>query len=97
MEAFESAAAHADFTKVQDFRLILTDQPGAKSWPITAATFMLMRTDLDPAKNRDILKFLDYALRDGQADSKKLDYVPFPDTTIKQIETSWKVNLHAWP
>lgn len=97
MEAFESAAAHADFTKVQDFRLILTNQPGAKSWPITAATFMLMRTDLEPAKNHDILKFLDYALREGQADAKKLDYVPFPDATIKQIEASWTANLKAWP
>jgi phosphate transport system substrate-binding protein len=97
MEAFESAAAHADFTKVQDFRLILTDQPGAQSWPITAATFMLMRTDIDAAKNREILKFLDYALKDGQADSRKLDYVPLPDGTIKQIEASWKTNLRAWP
>ena len=97
MEAFESAAARADFTKVQDFRLILTNQPGAKSWPITAATFMLMRTDLDPAKNRDILKFLDFALREGQADAKTLDYVPFPDATIKQIEASWTANLKVWP
>jgi phosphate transport system substrate-binding protein len=97
MEAFESAAAHADFGKVQDFRLILTDQPGAKSWPITAATFMLLRTDLDQAKNREILKFLDFALRDGQDDAKKLDYVPLPDATIKQIETSWKTTLKAWP
>jgi phosphate transport system substrate-binding protein len=97
MESFESAAAHADFTKVQDFRLILTDQPGAKSWPITAATFMLLRTDLDQAKNRDILKFLDYAMREGQADSKKLDYVPFPAATIKQIEASWTANLKVWP
>ena len=97
MEAFESAAAHADFAKVQDFRLILTDQPGAKSWPIIAATFMLMRTDVEPAKNREILKFLDYALHEGKADSEKLDYVSFPEATIKQIEASWKANLHAWP
>jgi phosphate transport system substrate-binding protein len=58
---------------------------------------MLLRADTDVAKNRDILKFLDYALRDGQADSKKLDYVPFPAATIKQIETSWTANLKAWP
>jgi phosphate transport system substrate-binding protein len=97
MEAFDSAASHADFTKVQDFTLILTNQPGAKSWPITAATFMLLRSDYPADKNRDVLKFLDYALRDGQADAKKLDYVPFPEATIKQIEASWAANLHAWP
>jgi phosphate transport system substrate-binding protein len=45
MEAFQAAAANADFSKVQDFYLILTDQPGDKSWPITAATYMLLRKD----------------------------------------------------
>jgi phosphate transport system substrate-binding protein len=97
MDAFQSAASHADFTKVQDFYLILTNQPGAKSWPITAATYMLMRKDYDAGKNGAVLKFLDWALHDGQADSKKLDYVPFPDGVVKQIEDSWKANLPgAW-
>ncbi|HEY4123175.1 MAG TPA: phosphate ABC transporter substrate-binding protein PstS, partial [Rhizomicrobium sp.] len=86
MEAFQSAASNADFTKVKDFYLILTNQPGAKSWPITAATYMLMRKDYDAGKNGEVLKFLDYALHDGQAASRKLDYVPFPESVVKQIE-----------
>jgi phosphate transport system substrate-binding protein len=97
MEAFQTAAANADFSKVQDFYLILTDQPGAGSWPITAATYMLMRKDYPVEKNHEVLKFLDWALHDGQADSKSLDYVPFPDTVVKQIEASWTTELHAWP
>ncbi|MDE2133958.1 MAG: phosphate ABC transporter substrate-binding protein PstS [Alphaproteobacteria bacterium] len=97
MEAFQTAAANADFTKVQDFYLILTDQPGAGSWPITAATYMLMRKDYPAARNHDVLVFLDWALKGGQADSKKLDYVPFPDAVVKQIEESWTSELHAWP
>jgi len=97
MEAFQTAAANADFSKVQDFYLILTDQPGAQSWPITAATYMLMRKDYAQARNHEVLKFLDWALTDGQADSKKLDYVPFPEAVVKQIEASWTTNLHAWP
>ncbi|HTP76777.1 MAG TPA: phosphate ABC transporter substrate-binding protein PstS [Rhizomicrobium sp.] len=97
MQAFQSAAANADFSKVQDFYLILTNQPGATSWPITAATFMLMRKDYPADKNRDVLKFLDWALHDGQADSLKLDYVPFPDGVVKQIEASWTTELKAWP
>jgi len=97
MEAFQTAAANADFSKVQDFYLILTDQPGAQSWPITAATYMLMRKDYAQARNHEVLKFLDWALTDGQADSKKLDYVPFPEAVVKQIEASWTMNLHAWP
>ncbi|MDE1939508.1 MAG: phosphate ABC transporter substrate-binding protein PstS, partial [Alphaproteobacteria bacterium] len=97
MEAFQTAAANADFSKVQDFYLILTDQPGAGSWPITAATYMLMRTDYAPARNKQVLKFLDWALKDGQEDAKKLDYVPFPEAVVKQIEASWTSELHAWP
>ncbi|HJW40822.1 MAG TPA: phosphate ABC transporter substrate-binding protein PstS [Rhizomicrobium sp.] len=97
MAAFQSAAANADFTKVQDFYLILTNQQGAQSWPITAATFMLMRKDYATDRNHNVLKFLDWALHDGQDDSKKLDYVPFPDSVVKQIEASWTTNLKAWP
>ncbi len=97
METFQSAASHADFSKVQDFYLILTDQAGANSWPIVAATYMLMRNDYPVQKNREILKFLDYGLHDGAADASKLYYVPFPETVVKQIESSWTTTLHAWP
>jgi phosphate transport system substrate-binding protein len=95
MSAFVTAAGHADFTNVQDFYLILTNQPGAKSWPITAATYMLMRKDYAASKNHEVLQFLDYALHDGQAASKKLDYVPFPDNIVKQIEESWTKSFGA--
>jgi phosphate transport system substrate-binding protein len=97
MEAFQAAAANADFSKVQDFYLVLTNQHGATSWPITAATFMLMRKDYATDKNKEVLKFLDWALHEGQADSLKLDYVPFPDGVVKQIEASWTNELKAWP
>ncbi|HVZ92051.1 MAG TPA: phosphate ABC transporter substrate-binding protein PstS [Rhizomicrobium sp.] len=99
MGAFQSAAANADFSNVQDFYLILTDQPGAASWPITAATYMLMRKDYPAAKNKEVLKFLDWALKGGQADAEKLDYVPFPDSVVKQIEASWTAQLgnQTWP
>ncbi|MGO8866284.1 MAG: phosphate ABC transporter substrate-binding protein PstS [Alphaproteobacteria bacterium] len=93
MAAFQAAAANADFSKVQNFYLILTDQPGAKSWPITAATYMLMRKDGDPAQNKLALEFLDWALRKGQGQARALDYVPLPEPVIKQIEASWARDL----
>jgi phosphate transport system substrate-binding protein len=95
MAAFQAAAGSADFSNVQDFYLILTDQPGAKSWPITAATYMLMRKDYAPEKNAAVLKFLDYGLHEGQAASLKLDYVPFPAAVVKQIEKSWTTSFGA--
>lgn len=58
METFQAAAGNADFSKVKDFFLMLTDQPGAKSWPITAATYMLLRKDSPPQQNHDVLAFL---------------------------------------
>jgi phosphate transport system substrate-binding protein len=96
-QAFQSAAANADFSKVQDFYEILTNQPGAQSWPITAATYMLLRSDTPADKNKAILQFLDYALHDGADDARKLDYVPFPDAVVKQIEASWSQTLHVKP
>lgn len=97
LAAFQSAAANADFSKVEDFYLILTNQPGDASWPITAATYMLMRSDYPAEKNKAVLQFLDYALHDGAADAVKLDYVPFPESVIKQIEASWSKTLRVSP
>jgi len=97
MEAFQAAAANADFTKVKDFYLILTDQPGDKSWPITAATYMLLRKDNAPDQNHLALAFLDWGLKSGQAQAKALDYVPLPDDVVKQIEAHWIKELPgAW-
>ena len=75
MSAFQAAAANADFSKVKDFYLILTDQPGPESWPITAATYMLLRKDGPEAKNHIVLQFLDWCLKNGQAEATALDYV----------------------
>ena len=95
MDAFQAAAGNADFTKVQDFYLILTDQPGDKSWPITAATYMLLRKDSAPDQNNLVLKFLDWALKKGQPQAKELDYVPLPDDVVKQIEAAWAKEVPA--
>jgi len=89
MDSFSAAAANADFSKVQDFYLILTDQPGDKSWPITAATYMLMRKDYPADQNEPVLKFLDWCLKNGQDQAKALDYVPLPPSVVQQIEQSW--------
>jgi phosphate transport system substrate-binding protein len=97
MDSFQAAVANADFSKVQDFYLILTDQPGEKSWPITAATYMLLRKDNPADENREVLKFLDWALKDGQAEAKKLDYVPLPASVVRQVEEHWSKSLgDAW-
>jgi phosphate transport system substrate-binding protein len=97
MEAFQAAAANADFAKAKDFYLILTNQPGEKSWPITAATYMLLRKDSPADQNHLALTFLDWALKKGQAQAKALDYVPLPDDVIRLVEAHWAKELpEAW-
>jgi phosphate transport system substrate-binding protein len=93
MEAFQAAAANADFSKVKNFYLILTDQPGEQSWPITGSTWLLMRVDYPPAQNQGVLKFSDWFLKHGQAQAKALDYVPMPDSVVAQIEKDWQATF----
>jgi phosphate transport system substrate-binding protein len=97
MEAFQSAAANADFSKVQDFYLVLTNQPGAASWPITATTWVLLRSDNSASNNQQAVKFFDWALTKGQADAEKLDYVPLPESVVKRIQATWSSELHVSP
>jgi phosphate transport system substrate-binding protein len=94
LKSFQAAAANADFSKVQDFYLILTDQSGADVWPITAGTYMLMRKDYPMAQNTDVLKFFNWFLTKGQDAAQKLDYVPLPDATVKLIQDYWKKQLN---
>ncbi len=97
LQTFQAAAANADFGKTHDFYLILTDQPGAQSWPITAATYILMRKDTPEAQNKKVIEFCDWFLEKGQSYAAKLDYVPLPNPTVSLIKTYWKNELGMQP
>jgi phosphate transport system substrate-binding protein len=74
--------------------LILTDAPGAQSWPIAGATFILMHKTQDKPENaREVLKFFAWAYAKGDGMAEQLDYVPMPDSVVKLIQASWKANL----
>jgi phosphate transport system substrate-binding protein len=86
-ESFSRAAESADWANASDFNLVMTNAPGAGAYPITATTFILMPTaPRDAAKSRAALDFFRYAMEQGQAQARKLDYVPLPDGLVKQIE-----------
>jgi phosphate transport system substrate-binding protein len=86
--AFKAAAAGADWSK--SFYQILTNQPGAQSWPITGATFILMHKVQDkPAEAAAALKFFDWAYKNGDKTADDLDYVPMPASVKAQIEKLW--------
>ena len=95
-ESFQAAAANADWTKAVGYYLILTDQAGAKSWPITGASFILMhRQPGDATAALEALKFFDWAYKDGGKMAGELDYVPLPAALITQVEKTWKTGLMA--
>jgi phosphate transport system substrate-binding protein len=90
-DAFQTAAAHADWKGAPGFYQILTDQPGKKSWPITGASFILLHRKQDKPQNAaEVLKFFDWAMKNGQKMALDLDYVPIPDNVVAVIEESWK-------
>jgi phosphate transport system substrate-binding protein len=86
--AFKAAAAGADWSK--SFYQILTNQPGAQSWPITGATFILMHKVQDkPAQAAAVLKFFEWAYKSGDKTADDLDYVPMPASVKQAIEKLW--------
>lgn len=93
LKTFQAASANADFSKVDGFYLILTDQPGAGSWPIAGATWVLMRADGDKTQNGAVAKFFTWALTKGQDQATKLQYVPLTQKTYDLIATYWKAKL----
>ena len=92
-KAFQAAAANADWTKAEGYYLILTNQPGAASWPITGASFILVHADSKDKSTADALKFFDWAFRSGQALAEGLDYVPLPAAVVKLVEKTWQDSI----
>jgi phosphate transport system substrate-binding protein len=96
MEAFKAAAANADWAHAPGYYLILTDQPGEKSWPITASTFVLMHKEpADKANSAEAVKFFKFAFEKGDKMAEDLDYIPMPESVVKMIEKTWSADIKS--
>ena len=92
--AFAAAAANADWDKARGFYLILTNQPGADSWPITGASFIIIYKQPDqPARVKEALKFYAWAFKNGGKMAEDLDYVAIPQNVVAIIEKAWSRNI----
>ena len=92
--SFKAAAAGADWAHAAGMYLILTDQPGRESWPMTGASFILMhRKQAKPENARQVLKFFEWSFKNGGKMADALDYVPMPDAVVKLIKADWKAKL----
>ena len=93
-EAFKAAAAGAEWTKAPGFGVVLTDQAGKQSWPITGVSYILMhKTQADGAKGAEVVKFFDWAFKNGAPAAAELDYVPMPASVVKLVQANWKASL----
>jgi phosphate transport system substrate-binding protein len=87
-KSFAAAAATADWSHAKDFNLVMTNAPGANSYPIAATTFVLMyKQPKNAANSQSARKFFGWALTKGQSQALSLDYVPLPATLVTKIQS----------
>jgi phosphate transport system substrate-binding protein len=96
VESFQAAASNGDWAKAPGYYVVLTDQPGEKSWPITASTFILMHKEpADKIASAEAIKFFKWAFAKGSKMAEELDYIPMPDNVVKLIEKTWSVDIKS--
>src|ERR1700694_1769919 len=94
--AFQAAASNADWAKAPGYYVILTDQPGETSWPITAATFILMHKEpADRAAAAAAVQLFQWAFAKGGKMAEELDYIPMPDSVVKLVEKTWSADIKS--
>lgn len=94
LKTFQAAAANADWANSKNYFVILTNQPGAESWPITGASFILMyKQPQDPAAAATALQFFAWAYAKGVSDAEGLDYVPMPKAVVDMVHKTWNDNI----
>jgi len=92
--AFQAAAWNAKWDSADGFYVILTDEPGVASWPMTGATFILVhKQPNDPAAVGEALKFFAWAYAKGDRMAEELDYVPLPKNLVMEIEKVWATEI----
>ena len=95
-EAFQAAAANADWKSQPGYGVILANQPGDKSWPMTAATWILVyKKPADAKATAEALKFFAWAYKNGDKMAEELHYVPMPEKVVKDVEAYWKSEVAA--
>ena len=91
-ESFSNAARKAEWSK--SFAQDLTNQAGVNAWPISSTTFILVHTSQkDADKGQEVLKFFDWAYKNGGAQAEKLDYAVLPQEVIEQVRAAWKTSV----
>lgn len=95
-ENISEAAVNAKWNETNGFDVVLTDQPGASSWPLSMASYVLLhKVSEHPEKTKELLKYFKYSLRFGGLLAIQNDYVPVPDSLRGVIQSSWEQVVDA--
>jgi len=93
-ESFQAAAKNADWKSQPGYGVILANQPGDNSWPMTAATWILVyKNPQDPAATAEALKFFAWSYANGDKMAEELHYVPIPDSVVQDVRKSWTTEI----
>ena len=94
--AFQAAASAGDWGGAQNFAVNLIDLPGANTWPIVSATFLLLPKDpKDPARAAAVTKFIDWAYTNGGAIATQLEYIPLPKAVQDNVRAAIRSNIKS--
>jgi len=92
--AFQAAASNAKWESAPGYYEVLTNEPGAESWPLTAATFILMyKEPADKVASADAIKFFDWAFTNGNKTAESLDYIPMPANVVAMVRKTWASDI----
>ena len=92
--SFQAAAANANWSSVPGYGVILANQPGAQSWPMTAATWILIhKQPQDPVAATEALKFFSWAYDKGGKMADELDYIAMPKNVADSVKKTWMAEV----
>ena len=94
IKSFQAAGANADWKNAPGYYMVLTDQPGDGSWPITGVTYILIykkQNSMDKAQS--LLKYFNWCYKEGAASAVRMQYVPIPESVVNMVEKSWEKNI----
>ena len=93
-EGFKAAAAGADWAGAKNFAASMIDMDGKSAWPIVSATFILLPKDpKEPAQAAEVIKFFDWAYKEGGATAEELHYIPLPADVTDKVRAAWKSEI----
>eukprot|EP01037_Dinobryon_pediforme_P015658 gene15658-15805_t len=94
LAAFTAAAGNGDWAGAKNYAVNLIDTQGATSWPIVSATFILLPKDpKDATRSGNVMKFFDWAYKNGGEMAKASEYIALPTTVQDAVRSSWKAEI----